>query len=289
MKHILPFLFALAALALPFQPTNAAEAEGSFPGTPGLQLYSLREMAKADGVAAAFDQASKFGFKNIETSLVDGMTAAELKSLAEEKGLTIVSMMVQFGQLKNGLDQIVQDAKALGVNYVGCPWLPHKDAFDEAECRAAAEVFNQAGDVLAKNGLKFFYHNHGYEFEPYQDGSTLFDLLVAETDPKTVFFEMDVLWTVLPGQDPAQLLSKYPDRWILMHLKDLKKGVPTGDLSAKTDLTNDVALGTGQVDWPAVFQAAQDAGIEYYFIEDESPTVIDQIPQSLSFLDELRW
>ncbi len=142
--------------------------------------------------------------------------------------------------------------------------------------------------ALAKHGIKFYYHNHGYEFQPYENG-TLFDLLVAETDPKTVFFQMDVLWTVFPGQDPAQLLEKYPNRWLLLHLKDLKKGVPTGSLSGSTALTNDVALGTGQVQWPSLLRAAEKAGIKYYFIEDESPTVIKQLPRSLRFLESLEW
>ena len=130
--------------------------------------------------------------------------------------------------------------------------------------------------------------NHINEFEPYGQG-TLFDLLVAETDPKTVFFQMDVLWTVLPGQDPVRLLQKYPQRWMALHLKDLKKGVPTGSLTGSTDLTNDVALGTGQVDWPAFFRAAQKVGVKYYFIEDESPKVLEQLPQSLRFLESVKW
>jgi len=95
---------------------------------------------------------------------------------------------------------------------------------------------------------------------------------------------MDVLWTVFPGQDPAKLIEKHPNRWLLFHLKDLKKGVETGSLAGGTDLTNDVTLGTGQVDWTALLRAAQKAGVKYYFIEDESPTVVDQIPQSLKFL-----
>ena len=86
-----------------------------------------------------------------------------------------------------------------------------------------------------------------------------------------------------------RLLKKYPDRWLLLHLKDLKKGVPTGTLAAKTDLTNDVALGTGQVDWPALLAECQKVGIKYYIIEDESPTVVDQVPHSLRFLEQLEF
>jgi sugar phosphate isomerase/epimerase len=99
---------------------------------------------------------------------------------------------------------------------------------------------------------------------------------------------MDVLWTQFPGQDPAALLEKYGSRWELMHLKDLKKGVP-GDMSGKTDKTNDVALGSGQLDFPAVLKAAKKAGVKWYFIEDESPTVMDQIPVSLKFLESVSW
>jgi sugar phosphate isomerase/epimerase len=186
------------------------------------------------------------------------------------------------------VEGVARDAKVLGIPYVGCAWIPHKDPFTPEQCREAARVFNRAGAALAKHGIKFYYHNHGYEFQPYGQG-TLFDLLASETDPKTVFFQMDVLWTVLPGQDPVQLIEKYPSRWLLMHLKDLKKGVPTGSLSGGTALTNDVALGSGQVQWPALFRAAQKAGIKYYFIEDESPAVLQQIPRSLQFLESLEW
>ena len=149
-------------------------------------------------------------------------------------------------------------------------------------------MFNRAGEALAKEGIQFFYHVHGFEFQPHGKG-TLLDLLFAETDSKHVAFEMDVLWIVFPGQDPVKLLEQYGRRWQLMHLKDLRKGVATGSLSGGTDLTNDVALGAGQVNWAAVLQAARKAGIKHYFIEDESPTVEDQIPQSLKYLKTVRW
>jgi sugar phosphate isomerase/epimerase len=149
-------------------------------------------------------------------------------------------------------------------------------------------VFNKAGEVLAKHGISFFYHDHGFEFQPHGQG-TLLDLMMAETNPKRVAYQMDVLWIVVPGQDPVKLLEKYKGRWVLMHLKDLKKGVPTGALTGKTDVSNDVALGTGQMNWPVILQAAKKAGIKHYFIEDESPTSVEQIPQSLKFLPTVKW
>jgi len=117
----------------------------------------------------------------------------------------------------------------------------------------------------------------------------MFDLLMELTDPKTVHYEMDILWVFFPGQDPVKLFEKYGARWELVHLKDLKKGVPTGALTAHTDLKNDVVLGTGQMDYPSILKAAQKAGVKYYFIEDESPSVHEQLPQSLKFMREVKW
>ena len=86
-----------------------------------------------------------------------------------------------------------------------------------------------------------------------------------------------------------KLIEKYPGRWVLMHLKDLKKGVPTGSSAAKVGPHDDVAIGTGQVDWPTLLRASQKAGVKYYFIEDESPSVLDQVPQSLRYLEQVKW
>jgi len=108
-----------------------------------------------------------------------------------------------------------------------------------------------------------------------------------EIDPDLVKFEMDVLWVIHPGQDPVALLKKYPNRWVLMHLKDLRKGVK-GDFSGDTSLDNDVALGSGQADYPAILRTAQEIGIKHFFIEDESPVVLQQIPKSLNFLSSVR-
>ena len=149
-------------------------------------------------------------------------------------------------------------------------------------------MVHDTGALLAENGIKFYYHNHGYEFVPHGD-STLFDLLVQQTRPELVTYEMDVFWTVHPGQDPIQLLRRYPTRWDLFHIKDLKKGVATGKLTGSEDVRNDVTLGTGQIDLPQILRTAQEIGVKHYFIEDESPTATTQIPNSLRYLDALSW
>ena len=106
------------------------------------------------------------------------------------------------------------------------------------------------------------------------------------TDPKLVTYEMDVLWIHFPGQSPVSILEKYQNRFELMHVKDLKKGVK-GDLSGGTDVTNDVVLGTGQIDLAGTLSAAQKTGVKYFFIEDESPQAVTQIPKSLKFLEQV--
>src|SRR5581483_5232855 len=146
---------------------------------------------------------------------------------------------------------------------------------------------NQAGAVLKAAGLKFCYHPHGYEFQPHGAG-TLFDLLVQQTRPELVNFELDVFWAQHAGQDPAKLLQTYPKRFLLVHLKDLRKDV-TGDLTGSAPDDTSVVLGQGKVDWAAVLRGAKQAGVRWYFIEAEEPEAAVNIPLSLAFLERMRF
>jgi sugar phosphate isomerase/epimerase len=260
---------------------------GSFKADVGLQLYSLRDDFKKD-VPGTLKKVQSFGIRLVELAGTYDLAPDKFKSLLTAHNLQPVSSHFSYERYRDDPEGVAREAKALGVQYAGCAWITHTDTFDEKECRGAIEVFNRAGAILAKQGLKFFYHTHGYEFQPLGQG-TLFDLLMAETKPEHVAYEMDVFWVVHPGQDPVKLLGKYGKRWELMHVKDMKKGVKTGDLTGKSDVTNDVTLGTGQMNWPAILQAAEKAGVKYYFIEDESPTSVQQIPQSLRFLKQVKW
>lgn len=283
----LTLVLGLAASSLFAQDTNGtAGTSNPAPCPPGLQLYSLRESFKKD-VAGTLDQVKKFGFSTVELAGTYGKTPAELATLLDRRGLQAIGGHFSYDRFKNDPEGVAKEAQELGLAYAGCAWIPHTGNFDEKTCREAVVVFNHAGAVLARHRIQFYYHTHGYEFQPFQDG-TLFDLLVESTNPRFVGFEMDVMWVVFPGQDPVQLLNKYPGRWKLMHLKDVRKGVP-GNLSGGTDPNNDVVLGTGQTDWPAVLKAAHEAGVKWYFIEDESATVLDQIPQHLAYLKQFSW
>ena len=279
----------LALTILVFTTALSARAEGGgFNAPAGLQLYSLRSQFALRGVPWTLDRVKEFGITEVELAGTYNLSAADFKKELDARGLKPVSSHFPYSRYQKDIEGVVKDAKALGIQYAGCAWIDHVAPFDETEARAAAEVFNKAGEALAKEGITFFYHCHGYEFQPHGDG-TLFDLLMKETKPEQVSYQMDILWVVFPGQDPAKLLEKYTGRWKLMHLKDLKKGVATGALTGHTDVKNDVTLGTGQMNWPAIFSAAQKAGIKHYFIEDESPTSMEQIPNSLAFLKNLKW
>jgi len=252
----------------------------------GLQLYSLRDQFKKD-VAQTLDQVRAFGITNVELAGTYGVAPEKFKELLDARKLKAVAAHFSYEQCRDHIEEVAREAKLLGLEYAGCAWIPHNDPFDEKTCREAAAVFNRAGAALAKHGIKFFYHTHGYEFLPYRDG-TLFDLLMAETNPKYVLIEMDVYWIVHPGQDPVKLLEKYGKRFELMHVKDMKQGTPHG-FDGHSDVINNVVLGQGIIDWPSVFRAAKKAGVKWYFIEDESPTSVEQIPQSLRYLEKLRF
>jgi sugar phosphate isomerase/epimerase len=141
---------------------------------------------------------------------------------------------------------------------------------------------------LKKAGYGFAYHPHGYEFQPGPKG-TLFDTLDSETDPAVVNFEMDTFWIAWPGQDCVRLLNKYPHRFRLLHLKDLKKGAGPGNLSGSAPDEDSVAVGDGVIPWADVLSAARRQGCVKYYIEDESPDAVKQIPRSLEFLQSLRF
>jgi sugar phosphate isomerase/epimerase len=266
---------------------KGAGSSASFHGPVGMQLYSLREMF-GKNVPLALQTTRGFGFREVELAGTYGRTPAQFRVELLRAGLKPIASIVDYKFLDTAMDQAIADAKALGVQYLGTAGIPRAGQLTEAEARKAAADFNRFGEVLAKAGIKFFYHNHGFEFVPRGE-ETLFDLIVQETKPEFVTFEMDLFWTVHPGQDPVKLLKKYPNRWALMHVKDMKKGTATGKLTGSEDVRNDVVVGSGQIDVAAALKAAQEIGVNHYFIEDESPSVVEQIPQSLRYLESLAW
>ncbi len=253
---------------------------------PGVVSYTFRNSFQKDMVAT-LDTIKGLGIVNVEFSNLFGKSPGEIRKLLDERGMKCTSYGVSYADMLNKIGEVGANAKILGASYVRVAWIPHEGkSFDLDLAKKAVTDFNKAGKFLKEEfNLSFCYHNHGYEFIPYNNG-TLFDFIVEQTNPDYVNFEMDILWVVHPGKDPVQLLEKYGRRFKLMHVKDLKKGV-VGDFSGGTPVENDVALGTGQMNLPAILKAAQKSAIQYYYIEDESKIVKIQLPQSLAYLKKL--
>ncbi len=259
-----------------------------FRGPVGLQLYSLREI-NGKCLPLGLQMTRGFGFKEVELAGTYGVPPAKFRERLLAEGFRPVSTIVGYKDITETLDRVIADAKALGAKYVGIGGVRPPGGWTEPFTRELAGTFNRVGAAMAKHGLRYFYHIHGNEFVPHGDG-TLFDLLMRETDPQHVTYEMDIFWAHHAGQDPVRLLRKYPGRWELLHLKDMKQGVPTGVLTGSmADKSNDVALGTGQIKLPEILRVAQESGVKHYFIEDESPNSVRQIPVSLRYLSEVRF
>ncbi|MEP7107332.1 MAG: sugar phosphate isomerase/epimerase [Ferruginibacter sp.] len=285
MKKIIQILICLQ-IGFEIQAQNMGEGELLFPQMPGMVSYTYRNSFQKD-VALTLDTLKNLGFVDMEFSSLFGKTAAELKTMLDERGMYCSSLGVNYEDFTTKTAEVATNAKLLGANFVRVAWIPFTAPFTIEVAQKAVNDFNKVGKILKDQyQLTFCYHNHGYEFYPYRN-QTLFDYIIQNTDPKYVNFEIDVLWTVFPGGDPVQLIRKYGNRFKLMHLKDLRKGV-VGDLSGKTSTENDVALGTGQIDIRSILIASKKAGIEHYFIEDESSVYNKQVPGSLAFLKSLK-
>jgi len=284
--------FQTTLATLLFHPTlHAADGSGDFKAPLGLQLYTLRESFKTN-VIGTLDQIKALGFVEIEGGGDYGLGIEKFNALLKERGLKMVSAGFGYESMKKDIAAAVRRAQGFGVKFAMCAWIPHdKSGFTEADVRRAAADFNAWGEAFKAAGITFAYHPHGFEFLPLQDGSgrTHFDLLVRETKPEFVSFEMDVFWVTHPGQDPVTLLAKYPNRWSLMHLKDLRRGAPTGIHTGHAPPSDDVPLGTGQVNWPAVLRQAAAVGVKHYFIEDESVTPLDSLPVSVKYLQSVKF
>jgi sugar phosphate isomerase/epimerase len=250
----------------------------------GLQLYSLRNQFSQD-VEGTLATIQGWGITAIEGGSTYGLEFEEFQRLLKRYGLETVSVGASYEALRDEPEAVLQKAQAYGASYVMCAWIPHdKEGFGLEETENALEVFNGAGKLLKKGGLTLAYHPHGYEFRPHGDG-TLFDLMARQAEHFA--FEMDIYWVRHGGADPMEVLNRYPDKFVLMHLKDMEKGV-VGNLTGHEDVETNVVLGTGQIDVAALVRRGAELGIRYMFIEDESSRVEAQVPQSLRFLKDLQ-
>src|SRR5579859_163893 len=286
MPRLLTLALVLAGLA------GAVRAEppagGAYADRLGLQLYSLHDELEKD-LPGTLAQISAIGIRNVEIYGLLGRTPEQFRAELDRQGLRAVGYHVQLGQLQNDVPGIIQQAKILGLNYVGVAWIkPASAGANEGitahDVDVAADAFNKACPALKQAGLHVFYHLHGFEFRKDETGRTLLDRLLAETDPSCLELQVDVFWVAQAGQDPVALLRRYPDRVKLLHLKDIRKGATLGEMAGHAPKEDFVPLGEGAVDWPNLLAAAREDGVAWYILEDESANVIPQLKRSLAYL-----
>jgi len=256
-------LFATGALLLP--KLTSAKIDGKV----GLQLYSLREQLPKDpkGVIAKIAEA---GYKEVETYGYSkehgffGLSSQEFSKVLKSNGLTTPSghygMDALFAEGKFGeLDEAIEAAHLTGQQYVTIPYLNERFRKTGADLKNVAAKVNLAAERTKRAGLKLAYHNHDFEFANIE-GTSLYEVLLKETNPELVSLEMDLYWVVRSGQDPIKWFEKYPGRFHMVHVKDMDKGQP--------ELNTEV--GKGSIDFKKIFAKAKLAGIKHYIVEQEN-------------------
>ncbi|HZE07734.1 MAG TPA: sugar phosphate isomerase/epimerase [Gemmatimonadaceae bacterium] len=225
----------------------------------GLQLYTVRDLMKAD-MPGTIAKVAQIGYKEVEFAGYFGRTPDQVRKLLDDNHLTSPSTHLPFEALDNW-KKTLADSKRIGHHWVTLPYIPPEKRKTVDDWKKIAARFNRAGDEANESGLRFAYHNHDLEFKPV--GGTLpFDILLGETDPKHVDFEMDIYWVYFGGADPLVLFNRYPHRFPLVHVKD----------SSAPPERKMVDVGSGVINWPAIFAQSQKAGpIRHYFVEHDQP------------------
>jgi sugar phosphate isomerase/epimerase len=249
--------------------TARADALGKH---PGIQLYTINDAMKADP-GGALKRLREIGYVEVESAGFGGLSGKQFRGLLDDAGVTCPSAHLQFDVAN--LDRAFEDAHTLGAKFavasmmrVFVPNAPKdglKSGMSLDEAKRTAELANHIGEAAQRAGLQFTYHNHNFEFADLGGHQIGYDVLLKETDPKLVKFEIDCGWMIFAGHDPITYFHKYPQRFPMIHVKDFLAR-RTGD----TDMKG-AELGHGTVDYKPIFAAGVKAGLQHYFVEQEGP------------------
>ncbi len=248
----------------------------------GLELYTVSAELDKDFDGTLL-QIAAIGYKEVETGVSPKRKAADVKKSFSDAGLQCHAMHMGQG----GMEEALHYAKELGANYilssVTLPKAPEPGKFDAKammiqlaslsldDYKKIATRCNEMGEQAQKAGLQFGYHNHNFEFKPLDGGKIGYDVLLQETNPALVCFELDCGWMAAAGHDPVAYLTKYPERYRLLHIKDFQ---PTANPSvglAESVRPKPAELGRGHVDYKPIFAATKKTDVEFYYVEQEPP------------------
>ena len=261
----------LAGLALPLE----ALAQSRTSWVPGLQLYTIRDLLSADR-EGTLKNVADIGYREVELAGLAGATARAMQASLKRYKLDAPSIHASYDRLRGDFDSILEEARTLGAGFLVCPWVDAGARETADDWKRVCQTLNRIGRAVRNHGLVLAYHNHDFEFVPFDDGTTPFHLMMTETDPRDVKLELDVYWVAKAGLDPVQYLTSGQDRILLVHLKDLAADGST------------VELGRGVLDTERIIRAALLAGVKHLFVEqDSSADPLGSVRTSFRFLERL--
>jgi len=248
---------ALGAVVHPLVPSPYPRAPLRKLDRIGVQLYTVRHQMEKD-FEGTIARVAATGYQEVEFAGYFGRSPGAVRALLDKNGLAAPSSHVSLApaEWRAALDA----APVVGHHYLVIAWIPPEQRRTLDDYKRAAERLNRAATEANAAGLHFAYHNHDFEFQPF-DGKLPYDVLLAETDPKLVQMEMDLYWITKAGQDPLAYFARWPGRFPMVHVKD-SAGPPDHRM---------VEVGAGKIDFKKIFAQSDQAGIRHYFVEHDEP------------------
>jgi sugar phosphate isomerase/epimerase len=255
----------------------------------GIQLYAVKDSLAADP-AATLHRLKEIGYRAVESAGFAGLSARDFRRLLDDNVLVAPSAHLDFSNPAAAFD----DAHALGAQYAASGSLralipgTRNGGMTIEEAHRTAELASRLGEQARRAGLQYVYHNHNFEFAS-QGGAIGYDVLLEETDPALVQFEIDCGWMVVGGRNPIDYLRRYPGRFPMIHVKDFLPAARGGGAAGATAEYPGAELGHGIIDYRPIFAAAAKAGLKHYFVEQEGPfTRMSQLEAARQAYDYLR-
>ena len=242
-------------------------------GNIGVQLYTVRNDMKQD-MPGTLAKVAQIGYKEVEFAGYFDHSPKEVRAMLDQNGLVSPASHVDYKLLGDKWQETLDAAKVMGQSYIVCPMVPDDIRKQPDGWKQVADTFNKAALVSKKNGLQFCYHNHHFEFAK-TNGQIPYDVLLSATDPNLVKMEMDLCWAVVGGADPVAYFNRYPGRFPLVHVKDMKS-IPSpapGEAYVPFEKLHPLMtdVGSGMIDWKRIFAQADQGGIKHYFVEHDEP------------------
>jgi len=259
----------------------------------GLQVYTVREAMKQD-MDGTLAKVAAIGYREVEGPLLK-LSPQETKAALARHGLVCPSTHRDYDQMGDQWPKALEGCNIIGAKYVVISWIEDSVRNQPDGFKRAAADFNRAGEMSKKAGIQFAFHNHWIDFTPTPSGKLGYDILVEESDPGLVKMELDICWSTVGGIDPVQYFARYPGRFPLVHVKDLKK-IPNPTVAQGSKIDGDAVVplmtevGSGVIDWKRIFAHSGQGGIKHYFVEhDEPKDPIESARMSYEYLAKLRF